>query len=341
MNQYENDTWEMSNRNTVDELAIHTDSRHRQFQKKLYNVLEDPSTSWWAKIYTITSYIFVVTSLVLLILDSYAYIQREDEFLVLDAIITAFFTLEYILRFYASSTTLKSALMFVINPLNIADFLSIVPFYILIILNYGFKLNHTVPNLDTFRILRLFRLLKLTQHSQSIKLLTKSIRKSYKSLLTVIYFMFVIVLVTGTLMYYIERGTLNQEESAFILPDGTLSVFSSIPAGMWWSIVTLVTLGYGDLVPRTVFGKLLASCTMILGVMILAMPSMIIGAAFTKLVSKKKNQKKIDDRNVDQESNNLQTLLNKQEELMVNFRNIVVEMENNHKLIRSLTNQSL
>jgi hypothetical protein len=113
-----------------------------------------------------------------------------------------------------------------IDPLNIADLISIIPFYIILLLVNILGLDHLVPNLQAFRILRLFRLVKLTQYSWRIRILTKSIRKSAGMLLSVIYFMIVIIIASSTLMYYAERGTLNAEETAYIRSDGQVSPFS-------------------------------------------------------------------------------------------------------------------
>jgi hypothetical protein len=137
-----------------------------------------------------------------------------------------------ILLYYQYVTTRKYSYN-PIDPLNIADLLSIIPFYILVILVNILGLDHLVPNLQAFRVLRLFRLVKLTQYSWRIRLLSKSIVKSTGMLLSVIYLMIVVVLVSATVMYYAERGTLNQEATAYVREDGTISPFSSIPASMW------------------------------------------------------------------------------------------------------------
>jgi len=204
-------------------------------------------------------------------------------------------------------------------------------------------------NLDAMRVMRLFRMVKLAQYSRRFKLLTSSILKSIGMLLSVIYFIIIIVFITSTLEYYAERGTLNKEGTEFVRADGTPSPFNSIPASMWWSIVTLVTLGYGDMVPVTPLGKAIASLTMILGVLIIALPSMIIGKVFSELSQnyaeeRIREKEQVMSRTLEamtEKKSELDQLWERQEAMMKMIATLMQEMEENSKLISAMKMQAI
>jgi voltage-gated potassium channel Kch len=283
----------------------------------------------------------------ILVLDSYTWIDKADDLFPLDAVVISFFTIEYILRFYASADDWRCTLRFLFNPLNVADLLSLVPFYLLTLLVKILHLN--MLNLDAMRVMRLFRMVKLAQYSRRFKLLTSSIVKSIGMLLSVIYFIIIIVFITSTLEYYAERGTLNKEGTEFVRADGTPSPFNSIPASMWWSIVTLVTLGYGDMVPVTPLGKAIASLTMILGVLIIALPSMIIGKVFSELSQnyaeeRIREKEQVMSRTLEamtEKKSELDQLWERQEAMMKMIATLMQEMEENSKLISAMKMQAI
>jgi voltage-gated potassium channel len=184
------------------------------------------------------------------------------------------FTVEYILRVW-SSTVLEShrspvtgRLRYMLSPLAIIDLLAILPFY----------LPFLSVDLRSFRALRLFRIIrifKLGRYSTAMQLTGRVIASRGPELMTTLSILLVLMLLSASVMYYVERDA---------QPDS----FSSIPAAMWWAIATLSTVGYGDVYPLTAVGKLLASVIALLGIGMFALPTGILGAAFVEEIQRTK-----------------------------------------------------
>lgn len=164
--------------------------------------------------------------------------------------------MEYILRLYCSPDKKEYALSF----FGIIDLLSILPPYLAIL----FPAARYMLILRSFRFIRVFRVFKLFSFLNEGYLLLESIRQSLTKIL--VYFLFVCILVIciGTLMFIVEGGT---DEA-----------FKDLPTSIYWAIVTLTTVGYGDITPVTAFGRFLASLVMILGYTIIAIPTGIVSA---------------------------------------------------------------
>ncbi len=173
------------------------------------------------------------------------------------------FTVEYVLRLWtapdiaggAFAEPIRGRLRFALSPLALIDLASILPAYLGLLVA-----------LD-FRVLRLLRLLKLTRHSRAFSLLFTIIREERRSFGAILFILALTLIVTASIMYLIENPA--QPE-----------VFSSIPAAMWWSIVTLTTLGYGDMVPITPLGKMFGGFVAIIGIGTLALFTGVLSAGF-------------------------------------------------------------
>lgn len=173
---------------------------------------------------------------------------------------TLLFTLEYIARIYS----LRRPLKYIFSFYGIIDLLSILPTWLsLFNLNTQFLLT-----IRLMRLLRIFRILKLARYLQGMRHIRMALRNSIPKI--TVFFLFVLALVTimGTLMYMIE---------------GKHSGFTSIPQSIYWAIVTLTTVGYGDITPVTVLGKMMASIIMILGYSIIAVPTGIVSSEMTAI----------------------------------------------------------
>ena len=186
--------------------------------------------------------------------------------IVLEYVLGILFTIEYILRIYCSP--IKR--VYVLSFFGIIDFLATVPQ----LLSIFFPPLRYLALMRTFRLFRIFRVLKLFSFLNEGYLLLESIRKSLVKIL--VYFMFVVVLVCilGTIMYIVESGTPN-------------TLFTSIPTSIYWAIVTLTTVGYGDITPVTALGKFLSGIVMILGYTIIAVPTGIVSATMIDTTKKK------------------------------------------------------
>lgn len=205
--------------------------------------------------------ITIVSSLVVLVLESVPTIKGEWRSLlrVMEYIFTAMFTIEYIARLYCSPRPFAYARSF----FGIIDLMAILPTY----LSFFFPPASYMSVIRTLRILRIFRVLKLVRFLQDSNILLRSLYQSRRKVFIFFSTVSVLVVIFGSLIYIIEG------------PDNG---FTSIPQSIYWAIVTITTVGYGDLVPHTVLGKAVAAITMLLGYSIIAVPTGIITAELSE-----------------------------------------------------------
>ena len=187
------------------------------------------------------------------------------------------FTVEYIMRLWACTANKKfrnpvmGRIRFAITPLAIIDLIAIFPFYLPMICRH---------ELRAVRISRIFRFFKIGRYSTSFKLFTKILRGKREELLMVGSAIFVVLIVSSCLMYIAENE--SQPE-----------LFSSIPDAMWWSVITLTTVGYGDLQPVTGAGKILGSIIALMGIGVLALPAGILASGFVDEMQKKRAKQQV------------------------------------------------
>lgn len=211
--------------------------------------------------------ILIGASVLVVMLDSVEGLRRDHRslFLVLEWIFTAVFTIEYLVRLMVVRKKRKYALSF----FGIVDLLSILPTYAAILLSGG----QYLMVIRILRLLRMFRVLKMARHFGQSNMLLNSLRASAPKISVFLFFIFIMVSIEGTLMYIVE-GAHNPG-------------FSSIPQSIYWAIVTVTTVGYGDVAPMTVAGKMLSSLIMLSGYAIIAVPAGIviteIGSGFASL----------------------------------------------------------
>ena len=209
------------------------------------------------KIFDIALIIAIFTSLIVLVLSSIPSFDAKwrEEFKLIEYGFTALFTIEYLTRLYCSPKPSAYAKSFY----GIIDLVAILPTYLVIL----FPSASLVGVVRALRVMRIFRILKLVRYLQDSNLLLRSLLGARRKI--IIFFSTVAILVTilGSFIYIIE---------------GPENGFTSIPQSIYWAIVTITTVGYGDVVPQTALGKGLAALTMLLGYSILAVPTGIITA---------------------------------------------------------------
>jgi len=174
---------------------------------------------------------------------------------------------------------------FVKDPFNIVDLVAIVPFYVNLFVSNGASSGFAV--LRVLRLARVMRIFKLGKYSNGMQTFIKVMKKSASALYMLFFLVVIAVVFFGSLIYFCEQGEYDEETGKYMRPDklGTgeeESPFTSIPASFWWVVVTTTTVGYGDMVPTTVFGKIVAICCMHLGILVLALPITILGTNFTE-----------------------------------------------------------
>ena len=188
------------------------------------------------------------------------------------------FTVEYVGRIIVckQNPNFKNAkftrIRFIFTPMMLVDLAAILPFFLPFIVT-------DIRFIRIIRLLRLFRLFKLARYSEPMQTLSQVIKAKAGDLAVAFFILFIVLIFASSLMYYVEH-------------EAQPEVFSSIPASMWWGIVTLTTIGYGDVYPITVAGKLVAAAIAVLGIAVYAIPTGIMASAFTEEIRKKREHPK-------------------------------------------------
>ncbi len=236
-------------------------------KKKLYQVIFESDTKA-GKAFDVVVMIAIVISLIVALVESMPRVGGHFKYTLklLEYVLTAFFTIEYILRLYCSPKRRDYALSF----FGIIDLISTLPLYI----SFIFPSARYMFIFRSFRLIRVFRVFKLFAFINEGYLLMQSIKMSMKKIF--VYFLFVLILVVaiGTVMYIVEGDLPNSQ-------------FTDIPTSIYWAIVTLTTVGYGDITPVTILGRLLSGVVMILGYTIIAVPTGIVSATMIDETKKK------------------------------------------------------
>lgn len=194
---------------------------------------------------------------------------RKHQLYIVEWVFTVFFTIEYVLRLIAVLKPLNYAKSFY----GIIDLLSVLPTYISLVI-IG---SQSLLVIRALRLLRLFRIFKMAPYLSEGDNILKSVKSAVPKLTVFIYFVLLMVCIFGAVMYLVE-GHDNDR-------------FDSIPRSMYWAIVTLTTVGYGDIAPVTALGQLLSAILMITGYAVIAVPTGIVSAEIVKGKGKKKSKK--------------------------------------------------
>ena len=240
----------------------------KQIKENLYEIIFEADTRA-GKIFDVILLIIILLSVVLVMLESVPGIRQSHRELlvIMEWSITLIFTLEYFVRI----AVVKKPLKYIFSFYGIIDFLAILPTYLSLIL-FG---SQSLVVIRMLRLLRVFRILKLTRYTQAGRTLAAAIWASREKISVFIFFVTILVVIIGTIMYLVE---------------GEDSGFTSIPMSIYWAIVTLTTVGYGDISPATALGQFLASFVMIMGYAIIAVPTGIVTAEMINPQDKRNTQ---------------------------------------------------
>lgn len=231
-----------------------------KWKNKLHEVIYEADTPS-GKLFDILLFILIIISVILVMLESIDDFDARYHrtLLTLEWVVTIFFTIEYIARLIS----IKKPLKYVFSFYGIIDFLSTIPLY----LSYILAGSQVLLAVRAFRLLRIFRILKLVKFMGEASQLQSALKASRAKIAVFIYVVLILSVIMGTLMYIVE---------------GEDSGFTSIPKSIYWTIVTLTTVGYGDIAPQTNLGQFLATVIMILGYGIIAVPTGIVTAEIAR-----------------------------------------------------------
>jgi voltage-gated potassium channel len=229
-------------------------AQSKHWRTRLQEIIYESNTPA-GKAFDIFLLVLILLSIAVVMLDSVAGWHRRFgyTFFVLEWVFTILFTIEYILRLI----TIRRPLHFMMSPMGIIDLLAIIPSYLSIFMVGA----QSLLVLRALRLLRIFRIFKLTRYLTEMEFLSGAIRASLTKISIFMLVVLFIVIILGSIMYLIE---------------GPGNGFSSIPDSIYWAIVTVTTVGYGDISPVTPLGKFIASIIMLIGYGIIAVPTGII-----------------------------------------------------------------
>lgn len=234
------------------------------WQQVLHEVIYEADTRS-GKIFDVVLIICILLSVIAVLLESVQEIRAEHGSLLIriEWFFTILFTIEYLLRLVSVGRPVKYASSF----FGVVDLLAILPTYLSLL----FPGTHYLLVIRALRILRVFRVLKLVPYVRESAMLMQALRASRRKIMIFLYAVLTLVIIIGSIMYMIE---------------GEENGFTSIPRSIYWAIVTLTTVGYGDIAPNTAIGQALAAVVMIMGYAIIAVPTGIVTAELTQVKSK-------------------------------------------------------
>lgn len=250
-----------------------SEGRTKTLRRRAFELLEViPYGDHWAFAIEVLIILLIVTNTAAVIMTTMPQLMLEHAapVLALEWLAVTVFSVEYLGRVWVSVERLeargmppwKARLRYMVSPFAIIDILAILPFILERSLGY---------NLEILALLRLLRLFKLARYSSALGTLIRVLHNEIRPLSATAFLMANVIIMAASLMYFAERNFQPEK-------------FGSIPDAMWWAVVTLTTVGYGDAIPITAFGKIIAGLTMISGLIFFALPVGIIASGFTSEV---------------------------------------------------------
>ena len=238
------------------------------WKDKLYEVIYEADTPS-GKLFDVVLLIAIIASIIFVMLESVKSIDDKyhNVLNVAEWIITILFSLEYIARI----VSVKKPFRYIFSFYGVIDLLSTIPKYLSLILAG----THALVALRALRLLRVFRILKLARYLGASNHLASAIKASKAKIAVFLFAVLIAAVIFGTIMYLVE---------------GEENGFSNIPKSVYWCIVTLTTVGFGDIAPQTPLGQLIATVIMVLGYGIIAVPTGIVSAEYTKASGNKEEQ---------------------------------------------------
>ena len=234
-------------------------NKSNNWKSRLHEIIYEADTPY-GKLFDVILLIFILASVVLVMLETVeAYDKKYHEFFnIAEWVITILFTFEY----FGRIISIKKPSQYIFSFYGIVDLLSTIPKYLAI----AFGGTHALVAIRALRLLRIFRSLKLARYIGASNNLMRALKASKAKIAVFLFFIFILCIILGTVMYLVE----GDNESGF----------TSIPRSVYWAIVTLTTVGYGDIAPVSALGQAIAAIIMIMGYGIIAIPTGIVTAEY-------------------------------------------------------------
>ncbi|XP_010882457.1 potassium voltage-gated channel subfamily G member 4a [Esox lucius] len=264
------------------------ETRYRRFMNQLRDMVENPQSGLPGKIFACLSVVMVAVTVISLCVSTMPDLREEEErgecsqkcrlMFMVETVCVAWFSMEWILRFIQA----RSKLEFIRGPLNIIDAMAILPYYVSLVVDEDDPaLDHERPGgasyldklglvLRILRALRILYVMRLARHSLGLQTLGLTVRRSTREFGLLLLFLCVAVTLFSPLVHLAESELTGAQD------------FSSIPASYWWAIISMTTVGYGDMVPRSIPGQVVALSSILSGILIMAFPATSIFHMFSK-----------------------------------------------------------
>jgi voltage-gated potassium channel len=250
------------------------ENKRSTLKEKTRRIIFDHDT-FWGWVFDEVLLVLIILSIAVVMLDSIESfrLQHRGWLLFLEWVFTIIFTIEYIIRVIVAKCRRK----YIFSFLGIVDFLAVIPTYLAF---FFFPVLQPLIFIRIVRLLRIYRILKLYKFVRAGNLLVLALRNSFRKIFIFMVFILVLVILLGAAVYIVEGGQ---------------NGFDSIPLSIYWAVITITTVGYGDIVPITAIGKFLATFIMLLGYSIIAIPTGIVSVEMSRSVVRKDDKDKFCD----------------------------------------------
>lgn len=245
---------------------------YKTIKHKIYNIIcDDNQHNTVGKIFNTVIVLLILLNVVTIITDTFD-LPPTAKIIInyIDTVSVIIFTIEYLLRIFSADliypnlSPIRARIKYIFSFMSIVDLLAILPFYIPFIIKIDLR------SLRLLRLLRLVRLFKLNRYTSALRTVGAVLVKKKNQLLSSIFVVFILMLISSILMYNIEN-------------EAQPEVFDNAFSALWWSVATFTTVGYGDIYPITALGKILSSVIALLGIGLVAVPTGIISAGFMEI----------------------------------------------------------
>ncbi len=244
-------------------------------KNRVYNLIrDDDKNDLAANIFDDFIITLIIINVILVIMDTFNLPETVERISYgIEVFSVIIFTIEYLLRLwtsdyiYSDNNKFIARVRYVFSLMALVDLFAILPFYIPFIIPVDLRVLRTV------RIIRLFRLLKVNRYTNALNSIWSVFKNKASQLLSSLFIIFLLMIIASVLMYNVENP---------VQPEMFRNAFS----GLWWAVATVTTVGYGDIYPVTIFGKILSSIIAVLGIALIAIPTGIISAGFIELITK-------------------------------------------------------